>query len=100
MVQLLTASARTASPQRSGWVADGAAGGRERDHGLLDRAREAVADAFGGAAVEAQDVLVEIGRQMLLADGTMVGAHEPALGEAEHEVDSREPQGGVAAGAG
>ena len=33
--------------------------------GLLDEAGEAVADALGGAAVEAEHVLVEIGRQVL-----------------------------------
>src|SRR5215218_1387190 len=35
---------------------------------------------------------------MLLADGTVVGAHEPALGEAEHQVDGGQPEGGVAPG--
>ncbi len=42
--------------------------------GLLDQPGEAVADAVGGAAVEAEDVLVEIDLEVLLADGTMVGA--------------------------
>src|SRR3954452_16665388 len=94
-------SAATASPRPSGWRHDdGAIGAGPGLHGLLDEAGEAVAEALGGAAVEAEDVLVEIGRQMLLADGTVVGAHEPALGEAEDEVDRREPQGGVAPGAG
>jgi hypothetical protein len=57
-----------------------------------------VADALGGAAVEAEDVLVEIGGQVLLADGTVVGTERPALGEAEDEMDGRQPEGGVAPG--
>ena len=84
----------TASPQRLGGPADGAAGGRECDHGPLDQAGEAVADALGGAAVEAEHVLVEprvrpcrpearVGGRVPRADGAVVGAREPAPGEAE-----------------
>src|SRR4051794_6207922 len=43
-----------------GVVADGAGA-----DGLLDDAGEAVAEVFGGAAVEAEHELVEIGREML-----------------------------------
>jgi len=35
---------------------------------------------------------------MLAADGAVVGAEQPALGEAEHQVDRGEAQGGVAPG--
>ena len=81
-------------------MADGAVGGRLGEDGLLDQAGEAVADALGGAAVEAEDVLVEIGRQVLLADRAVVGAEQPALGEAEDQVDGRQAERGVAPGAG
>src|SRR4051794_349692 len=89
----------TAYPRPSGWRHDdGTVGGGPGLYRLLDEAGEAVADALGGAAVEAEDVLVEMGGQMLLADRTMVGAQEPALGAAEHEMDGGEAQGGIAPG--
>ena len=78
---------------------DGAVGGGRGEDRLLDQAGEAVADALGGAAVEAEDVLVEIGLEVLGADRTVVGAEQPALGEAEDEVDGRQAQRGVAPGA-
>ena len=62
------------------------------EDGLLDEAGEAVGDALGGPAVEAEDVLVEIGLQVLRADRTMVGAEQPAFGEAEDEVDGRQAE--------
>ena len=55
-----------------------------------------MADALGGAAVEAEDELVEIGRQMLGADGAVVGAEQPALGEAEDQVDRRQAERRIA----
>jgi hypothetical protein len=55
---------------------------------VLDDAREAVADAPGGAAVEAEHELVEIGRQVLVADSAVVGTEQPPLGEAEHQGGS------------
>src|SRR5690242_20889561 len=51
-----------------------------------------MADALGGAAVEAEDVLVQVPLQVLLAHRPVVGAQEPALGEAEHQVDRRQPE--------
>src|SRR4051812_6755651 len=81
----------TASLQRSGRVADSTVGGRGCEHGLLDQAGEAVADALGGAPVEAEDVLVQVPLQVLRADGAGMGAEQPALGEGEHEVDRRQP---------
>ena len=48
------------------------AGGPDLDR-LFDEAGEAMADALGGAAVEAEHVLVEIGLEMRGADGTVVG---------------------------
>ena len=70
----------TAYPERSGWGGDDLAvsGGPGLD-GLLDQPGEAVADPLGGAAVEAERVLVEIGWQVLLAHRAVVGAEEPAL---------------------
>jgi hypothetical protein len=56
-------------------------------HGVLDQAGEAVAEAPCGAAIATEHELGEIGGQMLGADGAVVGAEEPALGEAEHQVD-------------
>ena len=41
---------------------------------MLDEPGEAVGDAGGGASVEAEDVLVEIGLEVLRADGAVVGA--------------------------
>ena len=66
---------------------DAAIGGRRGFHGVLDQAGEAVADGLGLAAVEAEDELVEVALQVLGPDGAVVGAEEPALGEAEDEVD-------------
>src|SRR4051795_6506582 len=92
---------RTAYPQRSGWGGDDLAvsGGRGLD-GLLDQPGEAVADEVGGAAIEAEDVLVEVGGEVLLAHRPVVGAQEPALGEAEHQVDRGQPERGGAPGGG
>jgi hypothetical protein len=48
-------------PRRSGGSTDDVAIGEwRRDDGLLDQAGEAVGDVPGGAAVEAEDVLVEV----------------------------------------
>src|SRR4051794_41297129 len=89
----------TAYPERSGWGGDDLAvsGGPGLD-GLLDQPGEAVADEGGGAAVEPEDVLVEVGGEVLLAHRAVVGAQEPALGEAEDEVDAGQPERGVAPG--
>ena len=37
----------------------------------------------------------EIGLEMLGSDGAVVGAEQPALGEAEDEVDGRQMVGGI-----
>src|SRR3954452_22247117 len=89
----------TAYPERSGWGGDDLAvsGGPGLD-GLLDQPGEAVADEGGGAAVEPERVLVEVGGEVLLAHRAVVGAQEPALGEAEDEVDAGQPERGVAPG--
>src|SRR4051794_18992483 len=65
----------TAYPERSGWGGDDLAvsGGPGLD-GLLDQPGEAVADEGGGAAVEPEDVLVEVGGEVLLAHRAVVGA--------------------------
>jgi len=61
---------------------------RERDaDGVLKDAGEAVGEALGAAAVEAEDIFVEVALQVLGADGAVVGAQEPPLGEAEDEMD-------------
>src|SRR4051795_6672960 len=90
---------QTAYPERSGWGGDDLAvsGGPGLD-GVLDQPGEAVADESGGAAVEAERVLVEVGGEVLLAHRAVVGAQEPALGEAEDEVDGGQPERGVAPG--
>src|SRR3954467_13823477 len=49
-------------------------------------------------AVEPEDVLVEVGGEVLPAHRPVVGAQEPAFGEAEHEVDAGQPERGVAPG--
>src|SRR3954463_14546571 len=67
-------------------------------YGVLDEAGEAVADPLGGAAVEAERVLVEVGGEVLLAHRAVVGAQQPALDEAEDEMDRRQPERGVAPG--
>ena len=64
----------------------------------LHEVGEAVADAPGGAAIEAEDELVEISRKVFRADGAVVGAEQPALGEAEHQVDGGQAQRRVAPG--
>ena len=89
---------KTSSPRASGSRSgDEVAVGRGwGEDALLDDAGEAVGDAPGGAAVEAEDELVEVGRQMLLGDGAVVGAEQPALGQAEHQVDRRQAQRGIA----
>src|SRR3954465_603988 len=101
VVRVLQQSTKnTASLQRSGRVADSTVGGRGCEHGLLDQAGEAVADALGGAPVEAEDVLVQVPLQVLRADGAVMGAEQPALGEGEHEVDRRQPERRVTPGPG
>src|SRR3954453_6461730 len=68
--------------------------GRLDAHGVLDEAGEAVADPLGGAAIEAERVLVEEGGEGLLAHRAVVGAQQPALGEGENEVEGGQPEGG------
>ena len=68
---------------------DGAIGGGRGFYRVLDQAGEAVADGLGLAPVEAEDELVEVALQVLGPDGAVVGAEEPALGQAEDEVDRR-----------
>jgi len=77
-------------------VNDAAVGGGWGLDGVLDQPSEAVADGVGFPAVEAEDELVEVALQVLGADGAVVGAEQPALGQAEDEVDGGEPQAGVA----
>ena len=88
----------TTSPQRSGGHAidDAAIGSRRGVDGVLDQPGEAVADGVGVAAVEAEDELVEVALQVLGSDGAVVGAEQPALGEAEDEMDGGQPQAGIA----
>lgn len=53
----------TSYPRPTGWRCDeGAVGGWRDLDGVLEQAGEAVADAVGGAAIEADDELVEVGR--------------------------------------
>src|SRR3954454_6596051 len=91
--------AETAYPERSGWGGDDLAvsGGPGLD-GLLDQPGETVADEGGGAAIEPEHVLVEVGGEVLLAHRAVVGAQEPAFGEAEDEMDAGRPERGVAPG--
>ena len=81
-------------------MADGPVGGRLGEDGLFDQAGKTMGDALGGPSVEAEDVLVEIGLQVLGADRPMVGAQKPAFGEPEDEVDGRQAERGVAPGTG
>src|SRR3954469_22490591 len=91
----------TAYPWPSGWCwrsDEISVAGRLDAHGVLDEAGEAVADPLGGAAVEAERVLVEIGGEVLLAHRAVVGAEEPALDEAQHQGDRRQPGRGAGPG--
>ena len=47
-----------------------------------------MADALGGATIEAEHVLVEVGLEVLGADRPVMGAEQPALGEAEDQMDA------------
>ena len=62
---------------------DGAIGWRRGRDGVLDEAGEAVGDAGGGTPIEAGDVFVEVGLQVLGTNCAVVRAQEPALGQAE-----------------
>jgi hypothetical protein len=53
---------------------------------VLGEAGEAVGDAVGGAAIEAEHRLVATGLKVLFAHGMVAGAGQPALGEAEGQV--------------
>src|SRR3954469_10397092 len=91
----------TAYPWPSGWCwrsDEISVAGRLDAYGVLDEAGEAVADPLGGGAGEAESVLVEVGGEVLLARRAVVGAREPALGEAEDEADAGQPERGVAPG--
>ena len=69
--------------------------GRDAD-GVLKDAGEAVGRVLGAAAVEAEDEIVEVALQVLGADGTVVRAQEPPLGEAEDEMDGGQALVGLA----
>src|SRR5436305_67578 len=91
----------TAYPRPSGWCwrsDEISVAGRLDAHGVLDEAGEAVADPLGGAAIEAERVLVEVGGEALLAHRAVVGAQQPALDEAEDEMDAGQPERGVVPG--
>src|SRR3954470_3570425 len=91
----------TAYPRPSGWCRrsdDRAIGGGPDLDRVLDQPGEAVADELSGAAIEAEHILVEVGGELLLAHSPVVGAQEPALDEAEDEVDAGQPERGVAPG--
>ena len=64
--------------------------------GVLDEAGETVADGFGGSAVEAEDVFIEVVLQVFGADSAVMGAEQPSFGEAEDEVDGGQVLAGVA----
>src|SRR3954453_7110570 len=94
-------SVSTAYPLPPGWCwrsDEISVAGRLDAHGVLDEAGEAVADPLGGAAVEAERVLVEVGGEGLLAHRAVVGAEEPPLDEAEDEMDAGQPERGIAPG--
>jgi len=61
-------------------------GGRDAD-GVLKDASEPVGRALGAATIEPEDEFVEVALQVLGADGAVVRAQEPPLGEAEGEMD-------------
>jgi hypothetical protein len=58
--------------------------------GELEDAVDHEPAAAGGAAVEAEHELVEVGLQVRLVDRSLVGAEQPALGERRDPVDARE----------
>lgn len=49
----------------------------------LDQPGEAVADARGGAAIEAEEVLAQISLEVLAPDVAVMGAEQSALCEGE-----------------
>ena len=68
-------------------------------HGLFEQAVEEQAAASRGAAVEAERELVEVGVEVLGADGALVGAQEPALEQLRDSVHGRHRDvGGVLTG--
>jgi len=56
-----------------------AVGGLVVDGGELEQAVEELAAVAGGAAVEAEHELVEVGVEVSLLDAALVGAEQPAL---------------------
>jgi hypothetical protein len=67
--------------------------------GVLKHPGEAVGGALGAAPVEPEDELVEIALQVLGADGAVVRAQQPTLGEAKDEMEGGQALVGLASGA-
>jgi len=59
-------------------------------HGLREQPVEQEPAGLGRAAVEAEGELVKVVGQVLLADGTLMGAQAPALEQRGDAVDARE----------
>jgi hypothetical protein len=56
---------------------------------LLHEAKEQLAATFGSAPIEAERELVEVVTEMLVADRSRVGSHQPPFEERDHPMNSR-----------
>jgi len=57
---------------------------------LLSQAIEELAARVGLAAVEAENELVEVVVEVLVGNGSLVGAQQPALEQGDHAMNPRQ----------
>src|ERR1019366_4026179 len=58
-------------------------------YGLLHEAGKELAPAVGSPPVESELELIQVVIEMLVADRSLVGSHQPPFEEADHAVNSR-----------
>jgi len=57
-------------------------------YSLLHEAKKELAPAFGSPPVESERELIQVVIEMLVADRSLVGSHQPPFEEADHAVNS------------
>ena len=59
-------------------------------NGLLHQAEEQLPAAFRSPSIESERELIQVVIEMLVADGPLVGSHEPSLEKRDDSMDARQ----------